>query len=354
VRLERLVARGFRNLADLDVAVPAAGMLLLGENGQGKTNLLEALCYTVLCRSIRGAADAELVQFAGTGFRVATWGSGREVSAQWNTGERRKRIAVEGAEAGRLADAIGSWLAVAFLPGDVALASGPAAGRRLYLDRLLALADQRYLGALARYRAALAQRNAALRQGRGDLASAFDQPLAEAGSCIVRSRLAWVTRMEVAFESELAALGERTSARLLYRGHPELARQDAWPALLAEQLPRDLARTATGMGPHRDDLRLLLDGRDLRTFGSTGQQRTAAVALRLLELRTLAEDRGTEPALALDDVFAELDGERQERLAHRLLAGPERQVFLTAPRAQELPAGLALPVWRVSSGRVAA
>lgn len=354
MRLDRLVARGFRNLEDLDIAVPPAGMMLLGENGQGKTNLLEALCYTVLCRSIRGAADAELVRFAGPGFRIATFGDGSEVSAQWTTGERRKRIAVAGAEASRLSDAIGSWLAVAFLPGDVALASGPAAGRRQYLDRLLALADGSYLAALSRYRGALAQRNSALRLGRGDLAAAFDRPLAEAGAAVVRTRLAWVSRVESAFETELSGLGERGEAHLHYRGNAELAQEDAWHVLLREQLARDLVRTATGIGPHRDDLRLMLDGRDLRTFGSTGQQRTAAVALRLLELRTLAEDRGTEPALALDDVFAELDGERQERLAARLLASGTRQVFLTAPRHEELPTGLALPVWRVRGGRVAA
>jgi DNA replication and repair protein RecF len=352
VRLERLVARGFRNLEDLDLAVPPAGMILLGENGQGKTNLLEALCYTVLCRSVRGAADAELARFAGPGFHVATASGPHEVAASWSSGERRKRIQVGGVETGRLADAIGTWLAVAFLPGDVALAAGPAAGRRLYLDRLLALADRHYLAALTRYRNALAQRNGALRQGRGDMATAFDQPLADAGALVVRCRLGWVQRMASAFGTELGGLGERGEARLAYRGHGELADTEAWAPLLREHLGRDLARGATALGPHRDDLRLLLDGRDLRTFGSTGQQRTAAIALRLLELRTLAEDRGHEPALALDDVFAELDGQRQERLAARLLDAGARQDFLTAPRAAELPAGLTLPVWRLAGGKV--
>lgn len=352
MRLEHLVARGFRNLEDLDLAVPPAGMILLGANGQGKTNLLEALCYTVLCRSVRGAADAELARFAGPGFHVATTSGPHAVTAQWTSGERRKRIQVGGVETGRLADAIGTWLAVAFLPGDVALAAGPAAGRRLYLDRLLALADRGYLAALTRYRNALAQRNGALRQGRGDMAAAFDAPLADAGAMVVRCRLDWVGRMEMAFGAELGGLGERGDARMVYRGHGELRDAAAWHPLLHEHLARDLTRGATGVGPHRDDLRLLLDGRDLRTFGSTGQQRTAAIALRLLELRTLAEDRGHEPALALDDVFAELDGERQARLAARLLDANARQVFLTAPRAAELPAGLSLPTWRVANGKV--
>ena len=106
------------------------------------------------------------------------------------------------------------------------------------------------------------------------------------------------------------------------------------------------------MGPHRDDLRLEIGGRTIREFGSTGQQRSAAVALKLLELATLREARETEPALLLDDVFAELDDERRQRLASRLLGPGERQVFLTAPRAEELPRGLHLEVWSVTDGRV--
>ena len=108
------------------------------------------------------------------------------------------------------------------------------------------------------------------------------------------------------------------------------------------------------VGPHRDDLVLELGGRPLRSVGSTGQQRTAAVALKLLELDTLAAARGTEPALLLDDVFSELDAERQQRLARRLARGPARQVFVTAPRPDELPPGMELETWRVENGRVIA
>ncbi|MGH7527339.1 MAG: DNA replication/repair protein RecF, partial [Gemmatimonadales bacterium] len=173
MRLRRLVARGFRNLADLECEPPAEGVALLGANAQGKTNLLEAVYYPVLFRSFRGAADGEVVGFGGPGFQVeASLGDGpvKDVGATYLAAGRRKRITVDGAEYGRLSDAVGFWLAVAFLPSDVGLASGPAAERRQYLDRLLSLADRRYLRLLSRYRAALAQRNSALRQGRPDLA----------------------------------------------------------------------------------------------------------------------------------------------------------------------------------------
>jgi DNA replication and repair protein RecF len=252
-------------------------------------------------------------------------------------------------------DAAGQWLAVIFSPDDVRLASGPASGRRLYLDRTLALSEPGYLVALARYRAALAQRNAALRQGRSDLAAAFNQPLATAGAQVVARRLEWVRSAREAFAASLVELGElRGQAELAYHGAAELADPEAWPERLAQAEARDAARRSTTVGPHRDDLTVRLEGRALRDYGSTGQHRSAAIALKLLELETLEHATGSCPALLLDDVFAELDEDRQARLSARLLERRTAQVFLTSPRQEELPAGLALPTWRVNLGRVAA
>ncbi|MGH7629624.1 MAG: DNA replication/repair protein RecF [Gemmatimonadales bacterium] len=356
MRLQRLVARGFRNLADLDCELPAEGLALLGANGQGKTNLLEAIAYPVLFRSFRGATDQDVARVGGDGFHVEIAAAGDaalSVAATWTMAARRKRIAVGGEETARLAKAIGRWVAVAFLPEDVGLGSGPAIERRRYLDRLLSLMSRPYLAALTRYRAAVAQRNAALRQGRTALARGFDDPLARAGAPVVRGRLDWAAGASGRFAAELAELGEREALRLCYRGNPELADPEAWPAALEAAAARDQARSMTTVGPHRDDLALELAGRPLRIAGSTGQHRTAAVALKLLELESLAEARGSEPALLLDDVFAELDHQRQERLARRLLNGRGRQVFVTAPREDELPRELGMPVWRIAGGRVA-
>jgi DNA replication and repair protein RecF len=354
VRLERLVARGFRNLADLDCELPPLGAAILGANGQGKTNLLEALYYPVLFRSFRGAPDSEVARFGGPGFQVEARINGSEEagSVVATYAGRKKRISIGGAEISRLADAIGHWLAVAFLPVDVGLAAGPAAERRRFLDRLLALADRRYFRALARYRAALAQRNGALRTERPELARAFDRVVAESGACVVARRLRWVEGAAARFAGELDALGEDQPVCLRYQGRLELADPAAWTGALEAAAPRDQARQASTVGPHRDDLALEIGGRLLRSVGSTGQQRTAAVALKLLELETLAEARGTQPALLLDDVFAELDGERQRRFADRLAQAPERQVFITAPRPDELPRKLDLPRWEMGRGQL--
>jgi DNA replication and repair protein RecF len=259
---------------------------------------------------------------------------------------------VDGDDAVRLADAVGAWLAVSFLPADLGLASGPAVERRRYLDRLLSLADREYLRSLTRYRAALAQRNSALRQDRPEVAQAFAGVLATSGADLVQRRLAWVSEAAEQFAGEFECLGEEGRATLEYRGHGELADAGAWEAALASSLGEDRARGMTTVGPHRDDLVLEIGGRRLRDYGSTGQQRSAAIALKLIEIAALRDASGTEPALLLDDVFAELDRERQSRLALRLLGSEERQVFVTSPRPDELPPNLELPVWTVEGGRI--
>jgi DNA replication and repair protein RecF len=327
---------------------------ILGANAQGKTNLLEAIYYLVLFRSFRGSPD-QMVMRETPGFHVEAHveGTASRLVATTYLG-RKKRITVDGVDAERLTDVVGTWLAVAFLPADLGLASGPAAERRRYLDRVLSLSDREYLRSLARYRAALAQRNSAIRQDRIEVANAFSAVLAASGADLIRRRLQWVTGAADQFAGEFECLGEEGGATLAYRGRTDLADPEIWEGALAAALRDDRARGMTTIGPHRDDLVLAIGGRQVRDYGSTGQQRSAAVALKLLEMAELRRARGTEPVLLLDDVFAELDRERQTRLALRLLGAEDRQVFVTSPRADELPPNLGLPVWTMKAGRVVA
>jgi DNA replication and repair protein RecF len=347
------VSRGYRNLVDHELEAPSTGVLLLGANAQGKTNLLEAIYYPVLFRSFRGSSDQQVTRGDSGGFHVQVEVEGAAARSVATTfSGRKKRIMVDGEEIGRLAEVVGSWLGVTFLPSDLGLASGPAAERRRYLDRLLSLASRQYLRALTRYRAALAQRNSALRQGQVNVARAFDVALATPGAELVRSRAEWAVGAGEQFQAEFDCLAEAGRARLHYRHKDELTEPESWVSALAGSLSEDRARGMTTVGPHRDDLVLDVGGRRLREYGSTGQQRSAAIALKLLEITALREARGTEPVLLLDDVFAELDRERQSRLALRLLGPKERQVFITSPRPDELPPNLDLPVWGVEDGRV--
>jgi DNA replication and repair protein RecF len=349
------VARGFRNLEDLELEAPGQGAAILGANAQGKTNLLEAIYYPVLFRSFRGAPDQQVVRHSGRygGFQVEVEleGAGVEHVVTAVTA-RKKRIVLDGELIERLSGAVGAWIAVVFLPADLALATGPASERRLYLDRLLSLASRSYMRALGRYRSALAQRNSALRQGQTEIARAFDAPLAHAGAELVRTRLEWTGSAAEQFRAEFECLGEAEPASLGYQGSPELGEPSEWERALTVSLSEDLARGTTTIGPHRHDLLLRIGDRGIREYGSTGQQRSAAIALKLIEIATLGQTRGTEPALLLDDVFAELDRERQSRLALRLLGAEDRQVFVTSPRGDELPPNLELPVWTVRSGKV--
>lgn len=347
-----LVVRSVRNLADAVLDIPPPGMALVGPNGSGKTSLLEALGYPVLFRSLRGARDREMARHGGPGFHVTvTRADGTEIGATWTAATGRKRVTVDGVEQRAITAALGHWLAVAFLPGDPVLVHGGAAERRRWLDRMLSLARPAYLSGLLRYRAALAQRNAALR--RGDLRSAepFDGILAEAGAAVAVARREWAATAETGWRDELARLGEPLAVGLRYRGDEALVDAAAWPERLAAGRGRDLARGQTHVGPHRDDLVLTLDGRPLRSVGSTGQQRSAAIALRLLERETLATAQGVRPALLVDDVFAELDSARQARLAARLREHGG-QLVVTAPRVEDLPRELELARWDVREGKV--
>jgi DNA replication and repair protein RecF len=369
VKLAQLVVRSFRNLVSLEVDLPEPGVVIIGENGQGKTNLLEAIYYLVLFRSLRGAKDRELVGFGEAGFFVGGRTDGqspdhpasRRVTAGYDAATRRKKVAVDGLETHKLSEAVGRVLAVPFSPADVSLvASGPSARRR-YLDVVLSVSEPSYLSRLTDLKAALRQRNAALKRGRVEEARAFDAPFATAAAPVIARRRAWVEGHRDRFGELCRALGEVSAAELRYRTADSGDRGDggdtvdAWCRRLAETLDRDLRHGATTVGPHRDDLRLSLAGHELRVYGSAGQQRTAAVALRLLEAETLAEARGTAPVALYDDVFAELDDGRQARLLELIRTVLPGQAIVTAPRDAEVPAALFdRPRWQMVGGQLVA
>ncbi len=349
--LGRLTVRDFRNIAAAELAFPADGVVIVGDNGQGKTNLVEAIAYLRLQRSLRGARDRDLIRFDAAAFHIAAELAGVAAHRATVGVDRagRKKVTLDGGQPERLTDALDALPSVSFSPRDVDLIAGAPAERRRYLDITLALTSPAYLHALRRYRAALVRRNAALRETakherrarRADHASvaAWEPALAEQGAVLVEARRRWVEERGALFTARCAEIGEAAAATLRYTGS---AAESADPrAALAEQLERqrdiDLRRGLTHAGPHRDDLLLLLDGRDLRTVGSAGQQRTAAIVLRMLESATHAEAAGVTPVLLLDDPFAELDRRRTAHILTLLEAQGMGQCVLCVPRADEIP-----------------
>ena len=429
--LRRLVLRDFRNFEKLDVEVPAAGLVIVGENGHGKTNLLEAVSYLGLFRSVRGSRDVDAIRFGAPAFHVradlVNAQRSESVSVGYERSTKRKKAVVLGVEQAKLSNALGALPSVCFSPVDVALVAGGPAERRHFLDVTLALTDARYLLALQHYRAALRQRNAALRAaqragarpgGAHDAQVAIWEPaLAQHGATLIRLRRTWCDLQSHRFTKLCEAIGERTLVTMRYDGialppdatsdeanfdsraiaqesidsqvtaqesvdgrataqesvdsrvtAPEsivttasasagaanrpLARDLAHESALAlqrayrntytetfeQQRANELRRGITLVGPHRDNLQLLLGTRDLRTFGSNGQQRTAAIALRMLELATRREALHEPPLLLLDDPFAELDAKRSARMLALLAEVGVGQVILAVPRAEDIPA----------------
>jgi DNA replication and repair protein RecF len=363
-RLDRLVVRDFRNLAHVELEPPEAGLVVVGENGQGKTNLLEAIHYLAILRSARGARDVDLVRFGAAAFHIGATveTNGRhEIGVGFERAGKRKRARIDGAIPDRLSDALGALPSVLFSPDDVDLIGGSPNARRRYLDIMLALTTPGYLAALQRYRAALARRNAALRESarsrRGSSASVavWEPTLAEQGAVLWSARVAWVESAADRFTALATEIGEAERAQLRYTsalstdGPPS----DALAAALEEKRPLDLRRGLTHAGPHRDDLAMTLDGRDLRTFGSAGQQRSAAIALRMLEAATFRERSGRAPVFLLDDPFAELDVGRAARILAMLTRDAPGQTILAVPRDSDIPTELTrLARVRVAAGAV--
>jgi DNA replication and repair protein RecF len=361
--VDHIAMRDFRNLAAMDVALPAEGIALVGENGHGKTNFLEAIYYLQILRSFRGARDVDLVRFGAPGFHVAATLGGaaaRQIAVGFHRQTRRKKATVDGGEPMKLADAIGAFPAVIFSPADAELVAGAPAERRRFLDVMLSLTSRPYLSALQRYRAALVRRNAALRDvagGRGDgTVDVWEPALAEAGAILWRNRRAWVGTHANEFAALCSAIGEPGDSALQYVTPLDCDDGDVEQVLVeafARRRPLDVQRGMTHTGPHRDDLELTLNGRDLRTFGSAGQQRTAAIALRLLEAATLRAAAGAEPIVLLDDPFAELDQRRTAHILQLLQGGGRGQTILAVPRATDIPLDLTrLDRWDVQDGQL--
>lgn len=371
--LTRLHLRDYRNFADQALEIPPQGAAIVGDNGQGKTNLLEAVYYLEIFRSFRGAPDEQLVRFGADVFRVEARledeaGRARTVAAAFDRRARRKKVTVDGAEPERLGDALGQVGAVIFSPADVELVAGAPGARRRFLDIVLSLAEPGYLAALQRYRQVLFQRNTALRRGSPRaLVEAWDEGLVTAGARIAAARAAWVAAHADAFAAHYARVAGGQPGWMAYapsvpeagdaRGEGEGAA--ALREALARSAEREARRLVTLVGPHRDDLRFTTGAAEgerleLRTYGSGGQQRTAAIALRMVEAETIHAARGRRPTVLLDDVFAELDPGRSQRIVD-WIEGEEEvgQVILTSPKPTDFRLrGQTLPRWGIRGGVV--
>jgi DNA replication and repair protein RecF len=337
VRVTRLSLRDFRSYEAAELRPGASLTVVAGRNGAGKTNLLEALYFACTGRSCRTANEREVVRFGAQLTRLeleAEDEQGRhEVSVGFQPGEP-KRLRADGAPVEKLTDSPARPLVAVFLPDRLDLVLGAPSLRRAHLDQVVAALWPARAGTRREYSAALAQRNAliaAIRAGRGSRGSlpAWDAELARHGVQLMRDRGEVVDRLRDRFATHAGALGLEGSVELAYRPRSRADSAEALAAELAERTEGDLERGFTGHGPHRDDLSLRRDGRELRAYGSRGQVRLGLLALLLAEREELAAERGAPPLLLLDDVMSELDASRRSRLVDVLRAGGQSVVTAT-------------------------
>ncbi|HKU44827.1 MAG TPA: DNA replication/repair protein RecF [Polyangiales bacterium] len=334
--LELLRVRDFRNLRELELAPGARFNVVSGDNGQGKSNLLEAIDYLGSLQSFRGARAVELIREDAGGAEL--WA---KVASDLLPHEHRVRLSREGRREVQLdgkrprsgAVYLQALPVVLFHPGDLYLTLGSADARRGFLDRLLVRLDAVYASALATYTRALASRNRLLKQetpSRKALA-AYDEILASAGAVVGQARAALCDELAprvVAAFAEISAGGPEVGLAYEPRVPPTVA---TLRAALQAAYDKDLARGFTADGPHADELAVRLRETRARRYASQGQHRAIVLALKIAELIELEQRTGHTPLLLLDDVSSELDRDKSRRF-FALLNRLGGQVFLTTTR----------------------
>ena len=411
--LRHLSLRNFRNYLRLELTLPPGVTVVQGGNAQGKTNLLEAIVFLATSKSLRAQSDRELIHwlayeqepipFAEVAGEVETNGHTthlRLVLTQQSSGglhpRFRKVITINGVRK-RVLDLLGILPVVIFMPEDVLLIAGSPSLRRRYLNMLLCQVDREYCRHLEAYNKVVLRRNAQLRelQGRSwdeNLLAYWDEALIEHGAYLIHRRQALLSRLDqLAREHHTALAPHQGRLRVVYRPsvspsqkptvETETQRPMPWSqepvtytpqpvwsaetwcqefqAALERLRDEELAAGITLVGPHRDDMMFLLDGRDVRVFGSRGQQRTVALALKLAEVQVITETLHSSPILLLDDVMSELDAQRRHRVLDLILQVPQAILtttdwsdftpeFLARAQCLEVRDGVLTPISPVS------
>jgi DNA replication and repair protein RecF len=353
MHVAHLRLRDFRNYARLDVDFTPGFHVLIGNNAQGKTNILEAIYLLATLRSFRGVGGAQIIQHGKTGYfigaRIVAQGES-EIKMYWSSAERK--LSLNGQPVKKLTDYLGALRAVVFCTEDLQLVKGTGRVRRRFLDLLLAQTFPAYLPMLQRYARALRSRNALLKQRTLDPVAleSFSRELVTLGEEITKQRRELIPKL-----SPLARLAYRRIANdaeeLRVEYQPSIKRDFALE--LAQSRERERAHRATMVGPHRDEVQLLLNDKSAAQFGSEGQKRTLAIALKMAQAEYVTGMHGTPPVLLIDDVMGELDVKRRGGLLPLLERAHHArgQVFMTCTEEnwpREL--GRDLQHWRVEHG----
>lgn len=337
MRIERLELRNFRNYESAQLGFEAPLYLILGENGQGKTNLIEAISLLSTGRSFRTGRDKEMIRFGEEALilRSKVESGGRSFKIEIKIGKQlKKAININSLPIGKLTDLLGIFHVVVFAPEDLRLVKDGPKERRGFMDREISQLRPLYYSDISSFRKLLMQRNNLLRGVKIDraLLDVYDEQLAFLSERIMGIRAEFIEKIApIAAKNHRRISGRREE--LLLRYEPDLGRRAEPPCrqeileLYRSLQEEDIRKKMTGRGIHKDDLRLEINGRDIRAYGSQGQKRSAAISLKLSEIELVHEERGEYPVVLLDDIFSELDTGRQRMLIENL---KNVQTFVTA------------------------
>jgi DNA replication and repair protein RecF len=361
VRVVRVTVRDFRGYRDAEAEFGPGLTVITGPNGAGKTNLIEALYFGCTGRSCRTTNEREVVRFGEKATRVVVAGESEdgphELSVGFAPGEP-KRMRVDGATVERLVESTERPLVSVFLPDRLELIKGAPSLRRAHLDQFVAALWPARVATRRAYAQSLAQRNAMIARiragaGRRESLASWDAQLARHGIALMDDRREALATVNESFQRWCAELGLDGDPTLDYRPRSKATAAEQLLAELQERAESDLERGFTGHGPHRDDIATLRERRELRAYGSQGQQRLALLALLLAEREALAARRPSPPLMLLDDVMSELDRQRRAALVD-LLRSAGGQSVITATDLDQVPGASEAGVTRlaVAGGRV--
>jgi len=354
--ISQLVLKDFRNYQQLQLSLGDGLSVFWGGNAQGKTNLLEAVHVCCLGKSHRTVQSAEMVSYgkenAQIGLRVKRHDGPRHIQVMLQA-NKHKRISVSGVPIRRMSELMGHVQCVLFAPEDLQLIKGGPSLRRKYMDTALCQMSPAYFSSLMQYNAALSQRNALLKKGIEEEAvyDAYEQTMAHVGAKVLWHRQQFCIEIEPMAARLYSDIANGEPMRVMYRSQvPQGTEQEIEKALteaLKNARPADKRRYITGVGPHRDDLQIVIRDKEARSYASQGQQRTAVLALKLAEVARMQARSGHRPVLMLDDVLSELDLKRQQALTEHV----EGQVLLTT--ATRPPEHLkAAKIFKVEQGKL--
>jgi len=354
--IQRLKLRNFRNYSGLDVYFPPGFHFFTGDNAQGKSNLLEAIYLLSTLKSFRGAQNSQMVQ---QGFQAYFVGCtfindrNNEIRNYWSS--REHRITLNDKKITKAGDFFGILPSVLFCVEDIQLIKGAASLRRRYLDYLLAQSNPLYLPLLQRYGTALRSRNALFRQNsfHSALLESFTKELIKTGTEIIRFRSQLIKEIShLVTECYHNIAGENVLEQITIRYKPNVL--ENMELQLAHSYQKELNLQYTVVGPHRDDLEILINDTPLVKFGSEGQQRTCALALKMVQASYLTKEKGVPPLLLIDDVMGELDHKRRQSFLPLLdkVSTSRGQMFMTCTEKNWNTEPRHTSFWKIVNGTI--